>query len=122
MAMTTHQLRAKQHCTTPLHFHVLMVNLPDTTEQVTSASDPEGLAFTATYINSRTGEQVREIEIHLQPDVRVYFIASQHPHWYFILQFSAFYSRFGCSCLAGKQFNQTRQECEHMRQIEKVVA
>ena len=107
------------YCIRPSHNHLLMVHI-ESDEQIIPDSDPDGLQFYATYVHAITGEPIpgkEDVEVHLAPDQRVYFVASSTPHWYYVVQWSNFYSRFGCSCLRGKQYNETRQECEHMRLV-----
>lgn len=114
------QTRVKLPCIRPAHNHLLMVHI-ESTEQIITDSSPEGLCFNASYIHAISGEPIREVEVHLQPDQRVYFVASQHPHWYYVVQWSGYFGRFGCSCLTGKLFNQTRVPCEHMGMVAREV-
>lgn len=97
----------------PPRNHTLMCHIVSD-EQTLVSSSIEGLHFTASYVHAFTGDWIRDVEVHLPPDQRVYFAASSSKHWYFILQFSAYYQRFGCSCLQGKLYNRTHKPCEHM--------
>lgn len=108
--------QTKQYCKRPAHNHLLMVHI-ESDELILTDSSPEGLCIDATFIHAISGEPVRDAVLYLEPDRRVYFVASSCEHWYYIVLWSNYFSRFGCSCLSGKQYAQTHEPCEHMRLV-----
>jgi hypothetical protein len=110
---STKQRNQRIPCFIPHIYEVLMVNL-DCDEKLVTISSPEGLTFEASYIDLRTLESTREVVINTQPDVKIHFMQSEYPGWYYILQYSNYFSRYGCSCRKGKIYQQTNIACEHM--------
>jgi hypothetical protein len=109
-------LRSNQ-CLQPFHYHSLMVRL-DSTEKYVKVSSPDGLSFNASYINPHTKQILRDVEVNLPPDSTVHFMAAKElPGWYYVLTYSSYFGRYGCSCQRGKQYQQTHQECDHMRML-----
>lgn len=111
----------KQSCH-PLSYHSLMVRpehavkdmLITSTEQIIPVHSLEEMTIYGSYIHARTGECLRDVEVNLHADATVYFVASKLAGWYFVMQFSSFYQRYGCSCFTGKQYQQTGKRCDHM--------
>lgn len=110
--MSTQYRRQPQNClpaTQP--DYLLMAHLIDETEPYFSMSAPaDGLALGAAFKHRETGEVARETVINLPADSRVHLFASEWPGWYFITQYSQFYSRFGCSCRL--------RFCSHVRALQ----
>lgn len=105
-----------QPCIRPAVFHSLMMHL-STDEPLVMVHVPCGYAFQASYINVVSGEWVRDAQITLTNETTLYFAASRHAGWYYILQWSDQLQRYGCSCFQGKQ-GATR--CSHKHLVEQV--
>jgi hypothetical protein len=105
----------KQACFLPQHNHLLMVHL-DVTEQHITFTLPDGIALKASYLHALTGAVVRDVTIHLQGSVTLHCVASKKEAfkgWYYLMQWSERFHRYGCSCLEGKA-----GWCEHMQLVE----
>lgn len=105
----------------PTHHELLMMRLPGETEQHVTVSSPDGLSIRAVYVHAHTGAVLRSVELNFQRDVKLHFIASKWEGFYFILQFSSFYQRYGCSCMDGKHYQQTHKPCDHMKMLMEVA-
>ncbi len=112
-----HQSTTKPSCFHPISFQSLMIRIEGEPSPYLSHSDPIGQTYDAAYINTRTGEIVRRANVGIPADVRIHLFASKFAGWYFVVQYSSFYSRYGCSCPDGRAFQQIGKPCEHMRKV-----
>lgn len=102
--------------------HVLMVKLPGETAQIVKLHSPDGLTLKCWWVNSYSGDLIRETGLRLDGDVTLFLVASEQPDWYYIVKFSAYHQRYGCSCFPGKEFQHTHEPCPHMPLVEQFIA
>lgn len=110
----------RSSCIRPLaHQQSLLIQLGTTLEPCLEKhvvfSSSEGLSVPASFVNMYTHTIVRDTQINLAPDVKLHLVASELVGWYYVLQYSSYFQRYGCSCQDGKQFNHTGRACDHMR-------
>lgn len=98
--------------------HLLLMAYFEIAEKYVSISSPDGLALRASYINKDTRRIVRDTTLHFRGDTRLHFFASaDFPGWYHLAMFDAYRQIFGCTCAEGKEYQRTKQPCEHIQQI-----
>jgi len=110
---TTFTQQLRRDCLNP-QLHLLLAYQPgETKPNFPLPASINGMNIQAGFLRWNTGEVKRQTVINLPAEAKIYLFASPWPDWYFIVQYSQYHRRFGCSC--------TQRFCEHVRFMQREV-